>query len=478
MGSETHLIHSLCGARCSSHLCLAVTPGTQTRQGKARWHGHRPPSPAGAPRAAASCPCPLSHCSQPPKPPRFNRARPARIRTMPVCSPLVSARTASSASPFGHSSGTRRDPRGKGAADPPPVTRTTRFVPLGRTALPMEEREPGMLQVGGGTRGPGSPDSRSPGEAGRGGGWGCRCPRPSGGRGGGKPSPGGTERAPALPPQRHRSANKLERERDGVGVPKTTRNFFPGRRRHRAQVPPEQPRPRRPFLTSAVCPSGSAASNFLRAPKKRRRAASQSTPSRDSASRRVGRLILGRREKSGGGAGRRWGRAAGGSGHSGSGAGGQEGFARPPRSRRCESRAVHALQGRGGEEEREEEAPGGGGLEPERLAGERCGAQAAGLVPREPLACSLRAGGEAAPGTGTPRGAGVSVCHRGRPSLCPAPVSESGPLAHEGMRGAGQRRCEFGPGRSRSRSPPDSGARGGHRSTTHRGGSDMMGRLI
>lgn len=96
--------------------------------------------------------------------------------------------------------------------------------------------------------------------------------------------------------------------------------------------------------------------------------------------------------------------------------------------------------------------------------------------PRGAAARPLRAGGEAAPGTGTPRGAGVSVYNRGRPSLCPAPVSGSGPLAHEGMRGAGQRRCEFGPGWSRS--PPDTGARGGHRSTTHRGGSDMMGRLI
>lgn len=37
------------------------------------------------------------------------------------------------------------------------------------------------------------------------------------------------------------------------------------------------------------------------------------------------------------------------------------------------------------------------------------------------------------------------MCKRGRPSLCPASVSESGPLAGEGMRGAGQRRCEFGP---------------------------------
>lgn len=154
---------------------------------------------------------------------------------------------------------------------------------------------------------------------------------------------------------------------------------------------------------------------------------------------------------------------------------------RPPASEpamRVPGCACSAGEGRGGGTGGGGAGRRGAGAEP--LAGERCTAQAAALVPGVSLPCPLCAGGDAAPGTGTPAGAGVSVWNRGRPSLCPRSLSDSGPLPREGMRGAGQRRCEFGPGRSRSpsRSPPDSRARGGHRSTTHRGGSDMMGRLI
>lgn len=87
-----------------------------------------------------------------------------------------------------------------------------------------------------------------------------------------------------------------------MGVPKTAGNFFPGQLRRVLPAAASHRDGPGPFLTSGVRSSAPAASNFLLAPKKkRRRAASQSTPSRDSASRRVGRLIIlgSRGEKSG-----------------------------------------------------------------------------------------------------------------------------------------------------------------------------------
>lgn len=85
-----------------------------------------------------------------------------------------------------------------------------------------------------------------------------------------------------------------------MGGPENRRQLLPRAAASRPRPAGTAPaRPRRPFLTSDGRPSAPAASNFLRAPKKkRRRAASQSTPSTDSASRRVGRLILGRAGKS------------------------------------------------------------------------------------------------------------------------------------------------------------------------------------
>lgn len=100
-----------------------------------------------------------------PKPPRFNRARPARVhrtRTIPVCSPPVSARTSSSAAPLGHTSGARCDPRGKGVAEPPPVTRTTRFVPLGRSGLPSPQGGAGAWDAPSWQRDPRPGQSRRP----------------------------------------------------------------------------------------------------------------------------------------------------------------------------------------------------------------------------------------------------------------------------------------------------------------------------
>lgn len=167
-------------------------------------HGHPRPSPAGAPRAAA-LPDPALPPQPAPKAPRFNPARPARVRqtrTMQVRSPpVLSARTGPSPSPSGQSSGPRRDPRGKGAAGPPSVTRTTRFVPLGSSAPPAP-RSLGCSKLAAGQRAGTAGSSRgrgTPGEAGRGGRLGRPLSRPSGGRGGGKPSPGGTERAPVPP---------------------------------------------------------------------------------------------------------------------------------------------------------------------------------------------------------------------------------------------------------------------------------------
>lgn len=204
--------------------------------------------------------------------------------------------------------------------------------------------------------------------------------------------------------------------------------------------------------------------------------------------------------------GREWGRGGRWAppGAAGAGLGGEKGLARPPRSRRCESRAVHALQGRGGE--KEEEAPAGGGLEPvpEPLAGGRCCTQTADLPPRPggaaagPRRCPARPSGDRAwGGCGHPGTAAPGTAFRGRrgcvslgppdslpghapcvgPGHFPAPPSR----ARKDARGPAAPRRSWpvrSPSWSPSRSWSGAEARGGQRSTTHRGGSDMTGRLI
>lgn len=218
-----------------------------------------------------------------------------------------------------------------------------------------------------------------------------------------------------------------------------------------------------PFLTSGVCSSAPAASNFLLAPKKkRRRAASQSTPSRDSASRRVGRLII---LRSGGkspvkkGDKGRW-------EPPGSGAKRGEGSRLPASepAMRVPGCACSAGEGRRKRRRRRRRREEGGWNRSPRV----------GAARREPG--RPHPGGGAGPRRCPARGkqplgdtesSGVRGDNRGHPPLHPlrtVPASRSLPPPL---------RCEVDPGPR-----PHPGARGGQRSTTHRGGSDMMGRLI
>lgn len=183
-------------------------------------------------------------------------------------------------------------------------------------------------------------------------------------------------------------------------------------------------------------------------------------------------------------------------GAAGAGLGGEEGAARPPASEpavRVPGCACSAGEGR----RKEEEVPGGRGLEPEPLTEGRCCAQAAGLAPRArrgsygvaPLTCSFRRGPHGISGAAAARGRGHRAHQlwgykRGRPSLTPpthrvATGRFQRPRADsERMRGAGQHRCQVGPGWSLSRSSSGSGARESHCSTTHAGGLHMKGRFI